>query len=262
MAVAAKKSGAPVKSYSSPTEFLADPENEVDEEVKLKFLESDADVQVRVMARGELTTAKDNTKALHARIRDALYDIAIEKGETPPKDSKRRKRKEDGDGPKKHAEIDIDLVHPGASAKTELCSYLQRKLGRAVTKDDVTYETKKTDGVWISTLILPCLGMEVTEGAPEQEQKAAEKSVAKAFLEKNRDEIMQMNLDARPIVVRQRGERGENDKGEPSKKKQKKQNDWDDWSAMAPLLEAVMTMVNDKGSGKGWGSSNWSNNWW
>merc|ERR1719450_1480052 len=78
---------------------------------------------------------------------------------------------------------------------------------------------EKIEGKWVSTITLPCLDGEVMVGSPEGDQKAAEKSAAKNFLDSKRDEIIVMNADARPIVVRE--PRAERDNGEPKEKKQK-----------------------------------------
>eukprot|EP00929_Paragymnodinium_shiwhaense_P047331 TRINITY_DN23_c3_g1_i2.p1 TRINITY_DN23_c3_g1~~TRINITY_DN23_c3_g1_i2.p1 ORF type:complete len:219 (+),score=77.77 TRINITY_DN23_c3_g1_i2:276-932(+) len=170
------------------------------------------------MARGDLSTAKNKSTALAGRIRDAKFMLAVEKGEEPPEDAKLSKRDkkrvlqkmkmdEDGEVPKQRAEIDIDLKQPGANSKTELASYLQAKVGRAMTKDDIIYKTEKTDsGEWISSLAVPCLDEETATGEPKRERRDAEKSAAQAFLEERRSEIEEMNKDARPIVVNTAGQ--------------------------------------------------------
>eukprot|EP00929_Paragymnodinium_shiwhaense_P025856 TRINITY_DN1553_c1_g2_i1.p1 TRINITY_DN1553_c1_g2~~TRINITY_DN1553_c1_g2_i1.p1 ORF type:complete len:268 (-),score=105.57 TRINITY_DN1553_c1_g2_i1:11-814(-) len=228
------------KVYASASEFLADSENEVDEKSKTAFEECSEEIQQKVMARGDLSTAKNKSTAMLARIRDAKYDLAVEKGEEIPEDARRKSKKDkkrglDGDGPKKPVEIDIDLKHPGANAKTEVTSYLQTKLGRAMNKDDFCYKTEKFGGnMWLATLECPCLEDASVSGEPSEERKVAEQSAAKAFLEERREEIEEMNKDARPLVIRDVGQ---------AERRVKKVRTEDKDSGAGDV----------KGKGKGWG---------
>merc|ERR1712232_1216999 len=149
-------------------------------------------------------------------------------------------------------------VHGGANAKTELTSYLQAKTGKGMHKTDVVYKSKKEGGKFVTTIELPCLGGESHVGEPNENPKDAEQSAAKAVLEAHREEIIELNLNSRPIVIRQTPEGSDNGGGEPKAKKPKTFHGGKDWSMqmpdpsmMMPMMMAMMMGQSMKGKGKG-----------
>lgn len=115
------------------------------------------------------------------------------------RERKRRERPAEGE-PKKYKQIDIDCLT--SNSKTEVGSYVQIKTGVAMKKDDIKYKTEKQDdGKWISTVEIVVMENITTTGEPQETQKEAEKSAALCFLQERRDEIEEMNKDARPIEL-------------------------------------------------------------
>eukprot|EP00929_Paragymnodinium_shiwhaense_P107110 TRINITY_DN7315_c0_g1_i1.p1 TRINITY_DN7315_c0_g1~~TRINITY_DN7315_c0_g1_i1.p1 ORF type:complete len:266 (+),score=92.38 TRINITY_DN7315_c0_g1_i1:84-881(+) len=259
--------------YISIDQFLADAENEVNENAKTIFKDSKADIQEKVMARGSLGSAKDKSAALLSRIRDAKYvtgayeEDGKKMGKKERKDKKRalerQRKEEEGDAPpepRKPAEIDLQFRNPNSNAKTELVSYLQTKLGRALKKDDVAYKTEKFDsGMWMCTVECACLDDAAASGEPSKDPRSAEQAAAKAFLEERRAEIEIMNQDARPLEVKDPLPEGEAKRARTGGKSggKGKKGGWGGY-AMVPIpMESMMPMMMMSMMMKGKGKGGW-----
>eukprot|EP00929_Paragymnodinium_shiwhaense_P023812 TRINITY_DN1481_c0_g1_i1.p1 TRINITY_DN1481_c0_g1~~TRINITY_DN1481_c0_g1_i1.p1 ORF type:complete len:325 (+),score=108.25 TRINITY_DN1481_c0_g1_i1:67-1041(+) len=155
------------------------------------------------------TKKEEKTEEKVEEKKEETGDAAVEDAKTKKPRSKRKRRDADGDDDgeprvKKHKEIDIDCIT--SNAKTELYSYVQIKLGRTLKRDEIVFKNEKLDSMFVSTVEIAAMDGLTFTGEAKETAKKAEVAACFTALQEQREDILALNADAKPLPRNEDGE--------------------------------------------------------